>query len=52
MARMTVSIPDDLLAGFKKEFPDVNIASVVRGIIIKKVEQLKRFEQLVESGEI
>ena len=50
--RMTVSVPDELLAKFKKEFPEVNVAEVVRRAIIKKVEELEKFEKLKSQGKI
>jgi len=49
MPRMTVSIPDEMLAEFKERFPDVNVAEVVRSGIIKKLEKL---EELRERGEL
>lgn len=52
MPKMTVSIPDKLLTRFKKEFPEVNLAEVTRRIIIKKIEELKKFEELKLKGEI
>lgn len=51
MATITLSIPDKL----KKKLdalPEVKWSEVFRNIIIRKVGQLKRFEQLVERGEI
>jgi hypothetical protein len=50
MAKMTVSVPDELLARFRKEHPDINVAEVVRSGIIKKVEELERFEDLKKGG--
>jgi len=50
MPKMTVSVPDELLAKFKKEFPEVNVAEVVRRLIIQKVEELKRLEALKTRG--
>ena len=41
---MTVHIPDELLAKFKKEFPDVNVAEVARRGIIKKLKSLKKLK--------
>ena len=52
MPKMTVSVPDELLARFKKEFPEVNPASVVRRVIIEKVEELEKFEELKSKGKI
>ena len=42
MLKMTVSIPDELLAKFKKDFPEVNVAEVARRAIINKVEELEK----------
>ena len=47
--KMTVHIPDELLAKFKKEFPEVNLAEVARRVIIKKLEEL---EKLKAKGEL
>jgi len=52
MPKMTVSVPDELLKKFKKEFPDVNVAEVARRAIIEKVEELKKFEKLKSEGKI
>ena len=49
MPRMTVSVPDELLSRLKKAYPEINWASVVRSVIIKKLIQLER---LVEKGEL
>lgn len=52
MTKMTVSIPDELLSKFKKEFPDINPAEVVRNGIIKRLKELKKFEKLKSVGKI
>ena len=52
MPKMTVSVPDDLLARFKKTFPEVNVAEVVRRGIIKKLEELEKLEELKAKGAI
>ena len=52
MPKMTVSVPDELLAKFKKSFPEVNPAAVVRGVIIKKVEELEKVKKLKSKGKI
>lgn len=52
MPKITVSVPDELLAGFKKLFPEVNVAEVVRRAIIKKLEELEKLEELKSKGEI
>ena len=52
MPKMTVSVPDDLLARFKKTFPEVNVAEVVRRGIIKKLEELEKLEELKPKGAI
>jgi len=50
MPKMTVSVPDELLAKFKEDFPEVNVAEVVRRVIIKKVEELEKCG-LIPKGE-
>ena len=50
--KMTVSVPDKVLAEFKKSFPEVNVAEVARRIVSKKVEELKKFEELKSKGKI
>lgn len=50
MPKITVSIPDELLKKFKKSHPDVNVAEVVRSGIKRKVEELKKFEELKRKG--
>lgn len=50
--KMTVSVPDELLAKFKKEFPEVNVAEVARRVIIDKIEELKKLEELKSKGEL
>ena len=52
MPKMTVSVPDEVLARFKKVFPDVNVASVARRAISKKVAELKKLEELKSRGMI
>jgi len=50
MPKMTVHIPDEDLERFRKTCPDVNIAEVARQAIIKKVAELKKFEDLKRKG--
>jgi len=50
MQKMTVSVPDGLLTRLRKSHPDINWAAVVRRGIIKKVEELERFEELKHKG--
>lgn len=52
MSRMTVSVPDELLIRFKKFFPEINLAEVVRNVIIKKIEELEKLKELKEKGKI
>ena len=52
MPKMTVSIPDELLKKFKKEFPEINVAEVARRVISAKVEELKKLEELKSKGKI
>jgi len=51
MANITLSIPEDL----KKRMdamPEVKWSEVARNIIITKVRQLKKFEEMVRRGEL
>lgn len=50
MTRMTVSVPDDVLARFKRLFPEVNVAEVVRNGILEKVRELEKLEELKSKG--
>ena len=49
---MTVSVPDELLKEFKKQFPEINVAELARRAIKRKVEELERFEELKAQGKI
>ena len=51
MATVTLSIPSELKKKMS-EYPEVNWAEVFRRIIIRKVKQLQRFEQMVKRGEL
>ena len=50
--KMTVHIPDEVLAKFKKEFPEVNVAEVARKVVLRKLEELEKVEELKAKGEI
>ena len=52
MPKMTVSVPDKLLKSFKEEFPEVNVAEVVRNAISRKVKELNKLEELKSKGVI
>ncbi|MCX6748859.1 MAG: hypothetical protein NT076_04610 [Candidatus Pacearchaeota archaeon] len=52
MPKITLSIPDELLTEFKKEFPEVNVAEVARRAIKEKIEELKKCELLKSKGEL
>jgi hypothetical protein len=52
MPKMTVHIPDEDLERFRKTCPDVNIGEVMRQGIIKKLAELKKFEELKRKGVI
>ncbi|MFH0875606.1 MAG: hypothetical protein V1859_06725 [archaeon] len=52
MPKMTVSVPDELLSKFKREHPDINVAEVVRSGIIRRVEELEKYEELKKKGVI
>ena len=49
---MTVSVPDDVLKKFKEEFPEINVAEVVRNVISLKVKELNKLEELKAKGVI
>ena len=51
MATITLSIPDELKRRMDA-LPEVKWSEIFRNIIIRKVEQLKKFEQMVERGEL
>lgn len=51
MATVTLSIPDELKRKLDS-MPEVKWSEVFRNIIIRKVEQLKKFEQMVGRGEL
>ena len=50
MPKVTVSVPDKLLAKFKKEFPEVNVAAVARGVVSDKIRELEKLEELKSKG--
>ena len=50
MPKVTVSIPDELLAKFKKEFPEVNVAAIARGVVVDKIKELEKLEELKAKG--
>ena len=52
MPKMTISVPDKLLAKLRKLYPEINWAEVVRKGIIKRVEELEKFELLKQKGVI
>lgn len=52
MPKVTISVPDELLKRFKKEFPEVNVAAVARKVISDKIEELKKLEELKAKGVI
>ncbi len=51
MATITLSLPEDLKK-LMDAMPEVKWSEVFRNIIIRKVKQLKKFEQMVEKGEM
>ena len=51
MERITLYIPDELKEKLDK-FPEVNWVEVSRAGLKRKVEQLKKFEELVNRGVI
>ena len=50
MPKMTVSVPDELLARLRKSHPEINWAEIVRTGIVKKVEELEKLEKLKSKG--
>ena len=52
MPKVTVSVPDELLMKFKKEFPEVNVAAVARKAVSDKIKELKKLEELKAKGKI
>lgn len=51
MATFTISVPKELKK-LKKEFPEVNWNEVMKRGILKRLEELKKFEELKSKGEI
>jgi hypothetical protein len=49
MATITVSIPDRFNR-IKKEFPEINWNDVMKAGILKRLDELKRFEELKTRG--
>lgn len=52
MPKVTVSVPDELLKKFKEQFPEVNVAEVARQVVLRKIQELKKFEELKSKGKI
>lgn len=51
MATVTLYIPDEL----KKKLdsmPEIKWSEIFRNVIIRKVGQLKKFQQMVDQGEL
>lgn len=44
MPKITVAVPDKLLARLRKSNPEINWAEVARAGIIKKLEKLEKLE--------
>ncbi len=51
MATLTVSIPDELKRRMDKH-PEINWSAFLRERFALKVKQLRKFEELVDKGEI
>ena len=51
MATITLSIPKELKKLMESQ-PEVKWSEVFRKILIKKVEQLEKFEKMVQKGKI
>jgi len=52
MPKITISVPDELLAQFKKEFPEINVAELARRVISDKIKEFKKLEELKSKGEM
>lgn len=52
MPKITISIPDDILKKFKETFPETNVAELARRTIKKKIEELKKLEELKSQGKL
>jgi len=51
MATVTLSVSDEIKAKMDA-LPEIKWSEVFRNMIIRKVRQLKKFEQMVAKGEI
>ncbi len=51
MATFTISAPKEL-EELKKKYPDVNWNEVMKRGILKRLEELKKFEELKARGEL
>lgn len=51
MATVTLYIPDELKSKLDS-MPEIKWSEVFRNIIIRKVEQLKKFQQMADKGEL
>ncbi len=49
MAKITVSMPDRFNR-IKKEFPEINWNEVMKAGILKRLDELKKFEELKTRG--
>jgi len=52
MPKITISVPDEILAKFKKQFPEINVAELARRVISQKIKELKKLEELKLKGEL
>ncbi len=50
MATLTISVPE--LDRLRKEYPEVNWNEVMKRGILKRLEELKKFEELKSKGGI
>ena len=51
MATITISVPEKY-EELKRRYPDVNWNEVLKRGILKRLEELKKFEKLKERGEL
>ena len=52
MATVTLSIPDELKKRTIDKHPEVKWSEVFRNMIVRKLEQLKKFRELEQRGEL
>ena len=51
MATITLSLPKEF-EGVKERFPDIDWNEVIKRGVLRRLEELKKFEKLRERGEL